>query len=400
MEEQARLRAETTPPLGSTARHLASKSIRLKTALSTCERGLRDYEEVVASSPRDDNACHDSTMTSVAKRTNPALVGGMSMAIGSLPHRSFRDAFELSMNGTDIATVPSLPLRAPAESLIAQALVGIQGVTAGPYGSIGIDAPQLDPGAYVSTDLDDESFASFRRFLKYAKGHTGTVKWQFVGPVTLGAALQRAGVSANIAYAVALRAVQQHTDYLAREVARSLPKCQQIVVLDEPDFGAIADPEFVLPPDAAIDLLSGALAVLEPMAIAGVHCCGDADLASILAAGPTLLSVPAAAGLIESAGYIQRFVDNGGWIAWGAIATDGPIPHSAERPWRQLCELWCQMVQRGCDAARLRQQSLISPGCGLSGHSVAAAEAILELTRQLSARVKDQSSATRFALGA
>ena len=112
------------------------------------------------------------------------------------------------------------------------------------------------------------------------------------------------------------------------------------------------------------------------------------------------MSIPARTSLVESAGYIQRFLESGGWIAWGAVNTDGPVPMSAERPWKRLCELWCQLVQRGCSPALLRQQSLITPECGLGLHNGAVAERVLRINAELSTRVRDQASATRFSFGA
>lgn len=328
------------------------------------------------------------------------VLGGMSMAIGSLPHRSLADAVALSLTATDIVTIPTLPRRSPAESMIAQALVGLSGVTVGQYGAIAVDATRIDPHSPVRTDLDHDAFGGFRSFLANAGEFAGPVKWQFVGPITLGLALQRAGVRSEAAFDVAMLAVRAHTTKLLEAVAQALPRNEQIVVLDEPGLGALLEPGFSVAPDVAMDLLSGALAIIEPVAVAGVHCCSDADWSSLVSSGPTLLSVPARMALVESAGYIQRFLETGGWIAWGAVATDGPVPMSAERPWKRLCELWCQLVQRGCSPALLRQQSLITPECGLGLHNSAVAERVLRINAELSARVRDQAAATRFSFGA
>ncbi len=348
----------------------------------------------------------DSAVDSAVQRpTPPARVstriqGGMSMAVGSLPHRSIADALVLSRTATDIVTIPTLPKRSPAESMIAQALVGLSGVTVGQYGSIAVDVASIDPLSAVRTDLEHDAFASVRGFLAEVSGVTGPVKWQFVGPITLGLALQRAGVPASTAFDVAVRAVRSHVQHLLDAVSAAMPGCEQIVVLDEPEFDAVMEPGFALAPDVAVDLLSGALAVIEPVAVAGVHCCSEADWSSLIAAGPTLLSLPVHASLADSAGYLQRFLDSGGWIAWGAVPTDGPVPMSAERPWKQLCALWCQLVQRGCDPSLLRQQSLITPQCGLGMHSSVVAERVLRINSELSRRVRDQAAATRFAFGA
>lgn len=342
--------------------------------------------------------------TSSAATARPQMptrvLGGMSMGVGSLPHLSLVDAITLSVSSTDIVTIPSLPKRSPAESMIAQALIGIEGVTTGQYGSIAIDPARVNTHSPVRTELDHDAFGGFRSFLDYAAEFTGPVKWQLVGPITLGMSLTRAGVPASVAFDVAARAVRSHVQNLLGAVAEALPHNQQIVVLDEPEFGAVREPGFPLAPDVAVDLLSSALAAIEPTAISGIHCCGNADFATLAAAGPALLSVPASINLIDSAGYIQQFLERGGWIAWGAVPTDGPIPISADRPWKKLCDLWCQLVQRGCNPALLRQQSLITPACGLGLHSPAVAERVLRINAELSTRVRDQAAATRFAFGA
>jgi hypothetical protein len=333
----------------------------------------------------------------------PARVhGGMSMAIGSLPHRSVADAVALSLASTDIPTIPTTPRRSPAESMIAQALVGIPGVTVGQYGSIAIDAAVVHATEAVRTDLDHDAFAGFRTFLaKAAEARLARpIKWQFVGPLTLGLALQRAGVPSETAFEITMRSVRGHITNLLAAVSAALPDCEQIVVLDEPEWAELDEPGFALAPDMAIDLLSGALAIIEPVAVAGVHCCASTDPQLLMAAGPRLLSIPVQPQLVESAGHIQRFLENGGWIAWGAIATDGPVPMSAERPWKKLCDLWCQLVQRGCDAALLRQRSLVTPECGLALHHTGVAERVFRLTAELSSRVRDQAAATRFSFGA
>ncbi len=342
----------------------------------------------------------DSRSSAIRPRMPSRVLGGMSMSIGSLPHLSLVDAVTLSVSATDIVTIPSLPKRSPAESMIAQALIGIDGVTVGQYGSIAVDVARVNTHSVAVTDLNHDAFGGFRSFLSCAEEFVGPVKWQMVGPITLGMALMRAGVPANTAFEVAVRTVRTHAQNLLAAVAEALPHNEQIVVLDEPEFGAVREPGFPLAPDVAVDLLSGALAAIEPVAISGVHCCGDADWASLMAAGPALVSMPATLALVDSAGHIQRFLERGGWIAWGAIPTDGPIPMSGERPWKKLCELWCLLVQRGCNPALLRQQSLVTPACGLGLHSPAVAERVLRMNGELSARVRDQAAATRFAFGA
>ena len=143
-----------------------------------------------------------------------------------------------------------------------------------------------------------------------------------------------------------------------------------------------------------------ALASVESTAIAGVHHCGDGDWAAILAAGPGLLSLPVRPELVAIAGYLGGFLDAGGSIAWGAVPTDRPVRPNADRHWRDLAELWCQLVQAGCNPTRLRQQAILTPACGLAGYTESQAERVLALVGDVAERVRAQAVATRLAIGA
>jgi hypothetical protein len=322
--------------------------------------------------------------------------------MGSLPHRSAQEAAVFALRAYDVPAIPALPRRSPAEGMIAQAVVGIPGVTLGQYGSIAVDPHALDPDAPVATDLGNDAFAGMRTFLGVAAHRSlrGPVKWQFVGPVSLGVALTRIGVAADTAFRVAGNAVRAHIIAMAGAVADALPDSPQVMLLDEPWFGELMHEGFPIAPEPAIDLLSGAMAALEPFATVGVHCCAAVDVASLLAAGPTVLSIPVTDALVDVAGYVGRFLEGGGRIAWGVVSTDGPIPTSSERPWRQLVEVWGRLVERGCDPALLRDRSLVSPACGLGLHTPAVADRVCRVARDVGRRIDAKSFAGRFVSGA
>ena len=352
--------------------------------------------------PQDGGAPETEVVPS-RRRLDGVLRPGAATGIGSLPHRNAYDAAAFALREYDLPALPTLPRRSPAEGMIAQALLGIDGVTLGQYGSIAVDVRRLDPCAPVVTDLHHDGFLGMTTFLEVAaaRGYRGPVKWQFVGPVTLGVSLTRAGVAVGTAFAVAVRAVRAHLVALTRAVATALPDSPQIVLLDEPWFGEVMSPGFPIAPDPAIDLLSGAMAAVEPVAAVGVHCCAvDVDIASLLAAGPDVLSVPVSDQLVEVAGYLSQFLESGGRVAWGTVPTDGPIAASGERPWRQLSDVWCALVQRGCDPVLLRERSLLTPHCGLGLHTPAVADRVCGVAREVGRRVYEQAAASRFALGA
>lgn len=328
------------------------------------------------------------------------IPSGIATGIGGLPHRDAHEAAAFVLDHLEMPAIPSLPRRSPAEGAIAQALVGMQGVTVGQYGSISVDAREVDPLAPVVTDLHHDAFVGFRTFLEMAKGRSGFVKWQVVGPVTLGHALMRAGVPMSDAFDAAVRCVRQRVEHLTAAVEESLPHCEQLVFVEESDFAELMDPAFPIAPDTAIDLVSGALAEVEAHAIAGLHVCGLADIPSQLATGPAVLSLPVDLAVMPSAGYLLRYMERGGYVAWGVVPTSGPIPTTSERPWRNLSRLWCEMVEVGADPRMLRRQCIITPQCGLSAHSPSVAHRVYRITAEISQRVRDQANAAGFVLGA
>ena len=282
-------------------------------------------------------------------RALDVIVAGSTTGIGSLPHRNASQAVEFAFDAYDVPAIPSLPRRSPAESSIAQALVGATGVTLGQYGTVAVDVERLDPAAPVETDLRSDNFVGFRTFLDVARNrrYAGPVKWQFVGPISLGVALRRAGAAPDVAFGVAAKAVGSHLSVLSAAVSAALPDAPQLVVLDEPFIDGLMSNDFPIAPDEAVDLLSSAMAVLEPKVAVGVHCCGDADVATLLESGPSVLSLPVSVSLVPLAGYLDRFLRNGGWIAWGAVATEGPIGVTSARSWHHMSKVWCELVQRG-----------------------------------------------------
>ena len=257
--------------------------------------------------------------------------------------------------------------------------------------------------ALATERLDDSAFAGLHAFLNLARNVSLDglpVTWHLPGPLTIGASLYAAGVEPAEAFALAIKVVRSKLRDVAAEISGALPASPQLVMLDEPALADLMSPDFPIPPDHAIDVISSAMASLPVDVVVGIHCEELCDLATMLAAGPGVISVPVDEKLLDWAGYINRFLDDGGVIAWGVVPTGGPLASTSERYWRQLSELWCELVARGCDPVALRRQSMVTPGGSLDAHAVSVARRLARMTAEISKRVKDQANATRFALGA
>lgn len=330
------------------------------------------------------------------KLLSSALLPGAVTGIGSVSHLSAHIASEFSLSSCPtMPFVPQLVHRHPAEGMIAQVLLGLPGVElAGDL--LQIDVARFDALGELRIDLSDQAFVSLRTFLRVARGHRGAVKWQLTGPLTIGMALLHFGVPVSDAFHVALRVVRATARAVHAQVAGDLPGCTQVVFIDEPSAGAVLTPGFPISPDEAIDLVSGAMAVLEGDALMGLHCCADADLAALLASGPAIVSVPAVSTVARLSGYLAPFLDGGGVVAWGVVPTDRPLALHADRYWHELSSLWSELIVGGCDPGQLRRQSIITPACGLATHTPDQAAHVFALTNAVAGHVAEQAAATRL----
>ncbi|MBT4983199.1 MAG: hypothetical protein HOJ85_09905 [Ilumatobacter sp.] len=302
------------------------------------------------------------------------FANGAATSIGGLPHRDAAAAAAFAIGEFEIATIPSLP--------------NVAGMTA---------------AALATNELDDSSFDGLHAFLtlgRLVNLDGEPITWHLPGPLSVGVSLCDAGLEPAEAFALAGKVVGSKLVEIAAEVSRVLPNSPQLVMIDEPALADLMRPDFPIPPDHAVDVMSSAMAALPHDVVAGIHCNLQCDIATMLASGPAVISVPVADDLVDWAGYIDRFLDDGGVIAWGVVPTGGPIAAGADRYWRALSDVWCELVRRGCDPVALRRQSMVTPGGGLEAHAVSVARRLARLTAEVAKRVRDQSNATRFALGA
>ena len=224
------------------------------------------------------------------------------------------------------------------------------------------------------------------------------MKAQVTGPLTLGIALARAGVPEIEAFTFGAAISRSWANALQRLFATRLPGSSLVLFFDEPALVLWRADDPPLERELATDILSGTLATTS--CITGVHVCGLGDVRLALDAGPDILHVDVDAVTLDDAVAITRFLEGGGWVAWGAVPTNGPIGEHPTPLWKALLELRCELTRRGCDPVQLRTQALVTPACGLAGHGPSQAERAMLLARELGNRVHDQAAATKLSIGA
>ncbi len=332
-----------------------------------------------------------------------SLPVGLATSIGSLPHFDPSEAVDFILHAQPrLPAAPTLPARSRREGMIAQAAHGVVGIEVNDDGSLTIDDAALDPEAPLTDPgFSSDGFVGLRAFVNAVADRHGPIKVSVTGPVTFGIALSAAGVEPDLAFRVAGSAVGQRARALGEYVSQRVPQAQIVAFVDEPAMGSAMFPEFPIRPLDAVDLVSGALAALEPWSITGLHVCGPADWRLLMQAGPQILSLPTDSGIESAAGALASFLERGGWVAWGAVPTDRPIGTTVERLWRMLSMLWCTLVtEGGCDPVRLRTQAMITPACGMWRHGIPQAQQVLQFTNRLAERLHDQAIGVRLSVGA
>ncbi|MGQ0823936.1 MAG: hypothetical protein ACT4OX_02705 [Actinomycetota bacterium] len=328
------------------------------------------------------------------------LTAGIATAIGSLAHHDARAAAALVTRCLpELPAAPQLPNR--REGVVTQWLHGVPGVEILDDDTL-VLTEHGDPLAPVCTDLTVATHGGLLAFvdeIATVPRAARRVKAQVTGPLTLGVALTAAGLAPTNAFPLAARAAGTWARAVEDLFAQRLPDAALVLFFDEPALVCWrGDGEPPLDREVATDMLSSALASIA--SIGGVHVCGAGDLRMALAAGPDVVHFDVDAFSLDDATALTRFVDGGGWVAWGAVPTHGPIGEHPAPLWKALVDVWCELTRRGCDPVRLRNQALVAPACGLAGHGPSQAERAMLLARELGNMVRDQAAATKLAVGA
>ena len=120
----------------------------------------------------------------------------------------------------------------------------------------------------------------------------------------------------------------------------------------------------------------------------GVHCCGNMDWGLLAGIGPDVISFDAfffGEKLALYPGPMKNFLEKGGILAWGIVPTDTEklkvvtVKELDER----LDGLKKLYADKGFPAARIENQMLLTPSCGMGTLEPAEGEQVLELLKKI-----------------
>jgi len=343
--------------------------------------------------------------------------------IGSMPVKDHAEAHGLVMAHTpEIPPWVQLPFYRE-EGMISQFLPGMPGVnaegdrlfinTAGPdfdselvafyeaYMAADEDAALLDSSRFALTDETAAGFAVFTTGLKTSAAQPYALKGQVSGPISFATGVKDQHDQA-IFYNDQLRDVAVKLLAMkARWQVRELSKFQQpvIIFIDEPGLAGFGSSEFIsiTREEVSSCLEEVAAAIHAEGGLAGVHVCANTDWSVLLDSSLDIINFDAYAYFDRFILYpeeLKSFIAGGGILAWGIVPTL-KVEDIEEASAEALGALWEnqleQVISLGIDRETIMAQSLITPSCGTGSLSRHHALKVLEVTRDLSILIRQES---------
>jgi len=346
--------------------------------------------------------------------------GGLPAWIGSLPVNDHKTAVTMMM-----AYTPDIPLwvQLPAfksEGMIAQFLPGMPGLCADgdrrfiqtgddrfeaellgffeDYMSVANDADALNQSRFALTPDVAPGFFALQGVLDGTSTPPLAVKGQVTGPFTFATGVTdqngRAIFYDDQLRDVAVKSIAMKARWQVKALKRyNIPV---ILFLDEPGLAGFGSSAFisVSREDVAACLEEVMDAVHQEGGLAGVHVCANAEWPVILESSADIVSFDAYSFFDKFILYpkeIKSFLEAGKIIAWGIVPT-GDIAAIQKENVDSLAALWESQVRQiealGFNRSRVLDQSLITPSCGTGSLPLEAAERVIRLTREVSARVR------------
>ncbi|HMA66690.1 MAG TPA: hypothetical protein VKO20_02615 [Desulfosalsimonadaceae bacterium] len=351
--------------------------------------------------------------------------GGLPALIGSLPMDDHKEAVRLMAEYT-----PEIPLwiqlpRFGEEGMMAQFLPGMPGfakegeklfVNAGDsdfdsamleffeeYMAVTEGGKDIADSRFALTETEAPGFFEFLRYLNGRSEPPQALKAQITGPFTFATGVVdqdgRAIFYDDQLRDAAVKLIAMKARWQVNQLKTyGLPV---IVFLDEPGLAGFGSSAFISISRDDVDACLGEViaAIHEEGGIAGIHVCANSEWSVVLDSGADIVSFDAYSffdKFILYADTVRQFVSSGGILAWGIAPTSDTEAIAAETA-NSLKQLWEKELRQvealGFSRSAILQKSLVTPSCGTGSLSFGDAKKVLELTRDLSAMIREEENA-------
>lgn len=347
------------------------------------------------------------------------------MAIGSLPHKNVESAMKIVEDNFGIPFWPQLAKFNKNEDMIAQFLEQLPGIVCDEEKSYldnetdtffeQLEELFMDYEEIISDlnselidkyEVSEKNSSTFRPFIeiikktkpKYAKG-------QIVGPFTLATSLtDKEGKCAF--YDETLREVIVKTLSLKalwqiKEIKKANAGTTPIIFLDEPSISQLGTSAFItISREEVIEIFKEVSDLIKKNgALSAIHCCGKCDWTVPIESGVNILNLDGyffAQNLSLFADELKPFLEQGGIIAWGVVPTldkEALEKTNINEMAAKFDEDINYLTEKGIDESLLIKHSMVTPSCGAGSLNIELSEKAMNLTHELSLRLKERFKA-------
>ncbi len=323
------------------------------------------------------------------------FASGSTTGIGSLPHQSPAEAVETVLRGFDIPFWPQLPRRSILEGMVPQFSEGMPQIRIEPDGSVWAsrdseeelerfyetytEATTLAISEDFATGLHEFIRRTRQRRFKFLKG-------QITGPLTytLGIRLK----DGNPVYfdeelrEISLMVLKAKARW---QIQALKPQADNVVLfVDEPILSVIGGSAYLsIDPSEVERLLRELISSINSAgAISGIHCCGRADWEIVLRSGVRVLSFDSYdhfSSILASSEPLLKFLESGGYLAWGAVPTTEAINSEDINSLKERLLEQIETLSKFIPERLLRSQFLLTPSCGMGSRTVEESHRIIQI---------------------
>jgi len=323
--------------------------------------------------------------------------------IGSLPHKDPKRACALIVHYLkDLPSWPQLPALNPLEGMVAQFGEGFPGLAIAD-GKITVDTTDSDSnlGVIYESYLEGNAevfpissmyAAGLHEFLNLPALSPLAAKGQVTGPISFGLSVRDTSGKALLYDEMLADAAARLLHLKARWQESRLRQISShtIVFVDEPGMASYGSAFFNLSKEQIVTLINEVLSGIA--GLKGVHCCGNTDWGIIVSTKTNILSFDAynhAASLALFPKEMEKFIAQGGAIAWGIVPTSEVLAKESVASLKdRLEDAMAPFTHQSMSYARIKEQALLTPACGLAALSEDGAEQALQMLTELSIRMR------------
>lgn len=345
----------------------------------------------------------------------------LPVLIGSVPLTDHKKAVDLIYDHTpEIPLWPQLPANRE-EGMLLQFLPGMPGVKE-LDGKVFVDAEDADFEAEFLAFFEEylmvtegggnlnesrfrmvppegQGFLTFLEFVEGCREQITALKGQVTGPVTFCTTLVdqagRALFYNEQLRDAAVKLIAMKAKWQTRKMAEIKEK--PLLFFDEPGLAGFGSSAFITitPEDINSCLTEVYEAVHSEGGLAGIHVCANTEWSVIFDSGVDVVSFDSYSffdKLILYPEHILSFFNRGGILASGIVPTDPEYIETAdvESLFVKYQEQVAELEKIGVDKQVIYEQIMITPSCGTGTATEVQTIKVLELTRDLSARIRAQ----------